>query len=82
MRHITCTTIATNPHIEHTHIKNTCNSPASQLHVGHLNTNSSPAAMNSSGVSTPLERKADDLSVGVTYSRAVRSDDSSDGIIG
>jgi len=38
--------------------------------------------MNSSGVSTPLERKADDLSVGVTYSRAVRSDDSSDGIIG
>jgi len=37
--------------------------------------------MNSSGVNTPLDRKADDLSVGVTYSRAVRSDDSNEGII-
>ena len=44
-------------------------SPPSQLHVGHLYTSSSPAATNSSGVSTPRLRKADDLSVGVAHSR-------------
>ena len=44
-------------------------SPPSQLHVGHLYTSSSPAATNSSGVSTPRLRKADDLRVGVAHSR-------------
>ena len=42
----------------------------SQLHVGHLYTNSSPANTNSSGVNTPRDKKALDLSVGVAHSRA------------
>ena len=38
--------------------------------MGHLYTSSSPALTNSSGVSTPRVRNADDFRVGVRYSRA------------
>ena len=56
-------------------------SPASHDHVGHLNTSSSPAATNSSGVRTPRVRKAVDFNVGVMYSRADLRLDSKDGIV-
>ena len=56
-------------------------SPASHDHVGHLNTNSSPAETNSSGVRTPRVRKAVDFNVGVMYSRADLRLDSKDGIV-
>mmetsp|Transcript_15765 Transcript_15765/g.22422 ORF Transcript_15765/g.22422 Transcript_15765/m.22422 type:complete len:209 (-) Transcript_15765:50-676(-) len=45
-------------------------SPDSQHHVGHLYTNSSPARTNSSGVNTPLFKKADSFNVGVAHSLA------------
>ena len=46
-----------------------------------MNTNSSPAETNSSGVSTPRVRKAVDFNVGVMYSRADLRLDSKDGIV-
>lgn len=49
--------------------------------MGHLYTSSSPALTNSSGVRTPRVRKAEDLSVGVRYSRADFRLDRRDGMV-
>ena len=47
-------------------------SPDAHAHVGHFMTRRSPAATNSSGVSTPFSRYCDACRTGVMYSRAER----------